>query len=150
MGCKNNKTTISRYLDGLLNEDENKSIQEHLNVCPECRNFYEETKAIIALIETPRQVLPSPYLYFKIRNEIETMENRPAALKWLRPVLVPVLAAMTFLMFGIGSTLFFRSLGDRSQVYPQRPGTDLNLQVFNDAPQSSLARAYAQLTGDRK
>jgi len=150
MGCKNNKTIISRYLDGLLNEDENKSLQEHLNICPECRNFYEESKAIMVLFEKPDQVLPSPYLYSKIRNEIETMENRPAALKWCRPVLVPVLAVLTFLMFGIGSTLFFRNQGDRSQIRTQRSGADLNLQVFNDAPQSSLAQAYAQITGARK
>jgi len=150
MGCKNNKTTVSRYLDGLLSEDERKSIQEHMNACPECRNFYEETKATMILFEKPGQVLPPPYLYQKIRNDIETMENRPAALKWFRPVLVPVLAALTFLMFGIGSALFFRNLSDRSRVHAQRSGADLNLQVFNDAPQSSLAQAYAQITGARK
>jgi len=150
MGCKNNKTIISRYLDGLLNEDEKKSIEDHMNACPECRNFYEEIKAVMVMIEAPDQVLPSPYLYSKIRNNIEAMENRPAALKWLRPVLVPILVALTFLIFGIGSTLFFQSLGDRSQPQTQRSGSDLNLQVFNDAPQSSLALAYAQITGVRK
>jgi len=150
MGCKNNKTTISRYLDGLLNEDENKSIQEHMNVCPECRNFYEENKAIMILIEAPDQVLPSPYLYSKIRNNIEAMENRPAVLKGLRPVLVPALVALTFLLFGLTSTLFFRNLAGRSGVQARGSGAELNLQVFNDAPQSSLAQAYAQITGDRK
>jgi len=150
MVCKNNKTTISRYLDGLLNEDENKSIQEHLNDCPECRNFYEENKAIMTLIEAPDQVLPSPYLYSKIRKNIEAMENRPAALKWLRPVLVPTLVALTFLLFGLTSTLFFRNLAGRSGALARGSGAELNLQVFNDAPQSSLAQAYTQITGVRK
>jgi predicted anti-sigma-YlaC factor YlaD len=150
MGCNKIKSTISRYLDGLLNEDENKSIQEHMNACPECRNFYEENKAIMALIEAPDQVLPSPYLYSKIRNNIEAMENQPAAHRWLRPVLVPAFVALTFLLAGIGSTMFFRNMAGRSGAQTRGSGTELTLQVFNDAPQSSLAQAYAKITGERK
>jgi anti-sigma factor RsiW len=150
MRCKKSKTTISRYLDGLLNEDETKSIQEHMNACPECRNFYKETRAILAMIEAPVDVYPSPYLYSKIRNNIEAMENQPAALRWLRPVLVPALVVLTFLLSGITSTLFFRNRADSSVVQSRRSGVDLNLQVFNDAPRSSLTQAYAQIIGDRK
>ena len=150
MGCQKNKTIINRFLDGSLNEESVKSIQEHMNACPECRNFYEETRAIMVMIEAPVEVLPFPYLYAKIRHNIEIMEDQPVVFKWLKPVLVPVLVALTFLLTGIGSTLFFRNRADRSVVQSRRSGVDLNLQVFNDTPQSSLAQAYAQITGDRK
>jgi len=150
MGCSKNKTIISRFLDGTLNKGEEKFIQEHMKTCPECRVFYKEVKTLMTRIEIPAEVPTPSYLYARIRNKIETFERQPALIRWLKPVLVPALVGLTFLLAGIGSTLFFRSLADRSGAQTQRSGTDLNLQVFNDAPQSSLAQAYAQITGDRK
>jgi predicted anti-sigma-YlaC factor YlaD len=150
MACKQDKKIISRFLDGTLNDNEASLIKDHLKGCPECREFYDQAKAVMSMIDPAEHVTPPPYLYTRIRRDIESLDREPFFIKWLRPVLVPALAVATLVLFGLGSTLLFRSLANQTGTRSATSGADLNLQVFKDAPQSSLAQAYAQITGDRK
>jgi anti-sigma factor RsiW len=148
MACQQDKKIISRYLDGSLNDKDETLIKAHLERCPECREFYEQANLISSRVRALEKTLPPPYLYARIRRDIEPLNRAPGLIGWLKPILVPALAVLTFVLFGIGSALIFR--GRPAQLKTAGSGADLNLQVFNDAPQSSLAQAYAQITGERK
>ncbi|NLN40580.1 MAG: hypothetical protein GX160_01045 [Clostridiales bacterium] len=51
MDCKNFNEYISLYLDEILDEEDKKEFEEHLNQCPQCKKEFEETQKVVSLVK---------------------------------------------------------------------------------------------------
>jgi len=52
MDCKHFDEYISLYLDGVIDKENKKEFEEHLNQCPQCKKKLEETQEVISLIKS--------------------------------------------------------------------------------------------------
>ncbi|HDL63758.1 MAG TPA: hypothetical protein ENH12_00040 [Proteobacteria bacterium] len=110
MKCSDREKTISDYLDGALGPSEQRELEEHLKVCPHCRESLKEMKQIDQLA---RQSMPAddpspeswaerwPVMRNKILGECEK-SSRPPSLSffsraWGRPSLAAA-AVITLLV----------------------------------------------------
>ena len=97
---------LSPYLDGMLTEEENKNIEEHLAQCPRCRKELSELKEFIELMnDMEDQELPADFhekLHQRLLKEQESSvhKNRNQILmKWiggLAAAVVLILSAKAF------------------------------------------------------
>jgi len=152
MNCRRMRRYISRDLDGELDGIEKQALLEHLEICSECKQDYEDLSSIISTIEPPAAIPAPPYLFQGIRQAMHTQKKQPFIIGWLKPVFVPALFLALFLF----STVISGPLIQR--ITPKPDKTDsadlkltLNLSVFDDAPAASLSNIYNDLTtGERR
>lgn len=99
MTCEESQRAFSLYLDGELTHDERLTVDEHLAVCPVCRQQSEQSRAIIRRLALVARPLPPPNLAASI-NEALVIERagqraRPKLslserfTHWLEPHLMP-------------------------------------------------------------
>jgi anti-sigma factor RsiW len=125
-----------------------RGFEEHLAACPRCRQEVEELQSLLDVIEKPLEVTAPPRLYHRIREQLPDL-NRTRVLPWWKPVLVPVLATAAFILTAFASVqLVSRVIAQPSGPQVQVTSATMDLSVFNDAPQTSLAAAYNRLTGE--
>ncbi len=73
MECKEFLLLISDYIDGTLSSEEQTELEEHLNICPQCRTFANTLKTTITLCQSFYEV-PAPIhrsLHHFLRHEWE-------------------------------------------------------------------------------
>ncbi len=148
MDCQKAKPLISRFLDREMPADLLRGFEEHLAACPRCRQEVEEFQSLLDVIEKPLEVTAPLRLYHRIREQLLDL-NRTRVLPWWKPVLVPVLAATAFILTAFASVqLVSRIIAQPSGPQIQVTSATMDLTVFNDAPQTSLAAAYSRITGE--
>jgi anti-sigma factor RsiW len=101
MECRDFALLLDDLLDGRLDALQRKSVQEHLECCPDCRHRHEHAAAVL---ETMRKLTP-PALHPSFIDQALSRATRPAVggvhSKW-RPVLGIALAASVVLGVAIG------------------------------------------------
>ncbi|HEX7320608.1 MAG TPA: anti-sigma factor [bacterium] len=148
MNCQQARSLISRFLDRELSEDILRAFEDHLAACPACRQETEELRSLLKIIEKPADV-PAPTRLFALIRERLPDHNRIRAIPWWKPALVPVLAAAAFILTAFASTdLITRIIAPPASPQLQVTSATMDLSVFHDAPQTTLAGAYSQLTGE--
>ncbi len=148
MNCRRAKKEISRFLDRETPEELMRDFEEHLATCPACREETEELRSLLEIIEKPADVPAPARLYNLIRERLPDPE-RVRVLPWWKPVLVPALATAAFILTVFTSVhLISRVIARPSAPQLQVTSATMDLSVFNDAPQTSLAAAYSRLTGE--
>lgn len=109
MSCKDWKIKISAHLDGVLPETDRERLFQHLETCPECRNFYEEMSVLSNLIAAGANGKePSPFLWYKIERGIaEAGENsrRPSGWELIRLPRAAYAAASIVVMITLAALL---------------------------------------------
>jgi len=147
MDCQKAKLLISRFLDREMPADLLRVFEDHLASCPQCRQEAEELRSLLEVIEKPAEVAAPSRLYHRIREQLPDFD-RTRALPWWKPVLIPVFATAAFILTAFVSiNLIPRIIAPSSNRQVQVTSANMDLSVFNDAPQSSLAGAYTRLVG---
>ncbi len=122
MGCENYRDLISAYIDGELNETEEKELLDHLNDCPSCRKEYEELKAIVEMVgDVGEEELPENF-----HNEVMAKLRATAVPKkkktpWARYTSI---AASICALFIVGGAVFatgFMGMGSQSAADAASP-----------------------------
>ena len=72
MNCKKAKKLISDYVDGELDMTKRSSLEEHLESCKECRKILEDYKRIAGTARQLEAGYPSPYVWTRIKQRLET------------------------------------------------------------------------------
>ncbi len=108
MECRDFALQLDDLLDGRLHALGRKSVQEHLERCPDCRQLHEHAAAVL---ETVRKLTP-PAMHPGFIDQTLSRATRPAVggahSKW-RPVLGMALAASLVLGVALGVFLATRS-----------------------------------------
>jgi hypothetical protein len=94
MNCNEFKIQIDRYLDRDLPANEAHEVQNHLTVCPACR---EEYGPLIELLTAPAEIIPSPALQSRILKTIGATPDRQRNLWRFR---LATAAAIVLLVLG--------------------------------------------------
>jgi anti-sigma factor RsiW len=58
--CKELVEVITDYLEGVMSVDERQRFDEHLAVCPGCRNYVEQMRGTIQAVGALREDMLSP------------------------------------------------------------------------------------------
>lgn len=150
MKCRRTRRYISRALDNELDTIEKQALLEHLEICSECRQEYENLRSIINAIEPPGEIAAPPYLFNGIRQEIYAQKQRPFIIGWLKPVFAPVLFLALFLFSAVVSGPLIQRIASKpDKIDSADLKLTLNLTVFDDAPTTSFADIYDNLmTGE--
>lgn len=138
---------MSLALDGLLQEQDRRRLEQHLDVCPSCRGEWEAMREIETLFESSPMV--GPPLGFAIR-----VERRLAAENRRRRRLFGGMAVVTSglslagltvgaLLILVAAVVAWLSLGDLPSV---QQGTNAALQVASGA--GLLAKGASLYLGD--
>ena len=101
MKCKTVHKKLIFYINDELKGSENKEINNHLKNCKNCISLFTELETTLALIEKRKPVKTNPYLYTRIKQRLEDIENekkqsvfKSVFKKVLQPVLLSFLLAM--------------------------------------------------------
>ncbi|TYA75060.1 HEAT repeat domain-containing protein [Seonamhaeicola marinus] len=72
MNCIDIEQRIVDYIDGKLNADEAKQVQEHINSCDDCKLLYDETVSLFAAFNKVEEQIPNESLregFYKLLEE---------------------------------------------------------------------------------
>ncbi len=108
MNCRQVKENLSAYLDGMLDENEQAEVKNHLEGCSECLKEYEELKKTVAVLSSLEELIPPADFRRKLRAKLEkgSVKKRNNILHSLagrlksvpRSTLIPVAAAFVILL----------------------------------------------------
>src|SRR5262245_52495518 len=113
MICAELETLLPDYVDGTLSADQARSVEQHLNRCPDCADLARDGKLARAFIERTADVEPPPELLTRILNE--TASGRHGSLRsgrgirfWFNSLVAPALKPR--LVMGMALTMFSFSI----------------------------------------
>jgi hypothetical protein len=106
-------------LNGELSEIERKQTEEHLTTCSECSIAYERLTITMSLIDEEKKLEPGPYLFSKIQNRIDALNEsneiiyrKPSVISILKPVYISLLilfAVFTGMLVGSNLNISYKS-----------------------------------------
>jgi hypothetical protein len=100
MKCDLPRELLSGYLDGELDQEQTRMVEEHLKVCKVCRNELEELKQLDGYVRTVEVEEPSREFLFTVNRRIVDRIKKRRRVSFFRfaPVLVPVAVAALVLI----------------------------------------------------
>ena len=75
MKCKKIHNKLIFFIEGDLPENEMAAVSAHLEVCSSCREFVEEMKKTLGIINLEKQVQVSPYFYTRVKARMEGQQE---------------------------------------------------------------------------
>ncbi|WP_407312755.1 anti-sigma factor family protein [Desulfosporosinus sp. SB140] len=91
---------LSEFLDGELDANKYREIEDHLHCCPECRQVRDELAALSKEINQSIASIPVPTnLSMRILSAIEKEQYNTAKDIWLTSILLAVFASPILLVF---------------------------------------------------
>ncbi len=148
MSCNKLRKQIVLALDGRL--DPGPDWQSHLSVCPACRTWLEEQRAVADLLATPVRLEPSSAFAATLQRRIR-MVPPPSGRIRLPLIVWPALARQAALALIFSAAVLIGLLlgpgplppdADEGSASFQRT---LNLELFADLPAESFGAVYAGL-----
>lgn len=131
MKCKKSNINLLSYLDGELDQEQQKRFEQHLTSCEQCQKALENLKQIYTGIEQEKEEYqPNPYLAVKVWDKLQT-SNKSAKVPVIplrRSTIVTIAAAGIAFGIAIGS-LFSASLPN-AQANAQDQWTQLADDYF--------------------
>jgi Putative zinc-finger len=114
MKCADFELLLCDYIDGTLAEESRKALEQHAEVCTQCRELLRDATEAVSFMGRVEEIAPPPELitrlaYHAPRGKVRDGLNRHGLLsrtftKWFQPVLQPRFAmgmAMTILSFAM-------------------------------------------------
>lgn len=154
MTCPESRSRLYPFLDGALPAEEERSVGSHLEVCPDCRRWFEETRALEKHVgRVLRSPAPPPGLAETIRRRLA--DDAPASPGRSIAKLVGLAAAAVLLVASIGAYLLLPAPGDPDGVSFASAGPSIVAfhRRQNEIPEADLefperspARLEEQLT----
>ncbi|MFY9150451.1 MAG: zf-HC2 domain-containing protein [Prolixibacteraceae bacterium] len=127
MNCKTIHQDLIFYLDNELPEERRSVVQEHLNVCADCRKFYELLKTEMQLITEEKNPEVSPFFYTRLSARLENKQDYLPQKSW-STVLQPAFFSL-ILLIGIYGGL---KLGNNASSPSIQQNRTSNIQMLND------------------
>lgn len=107
--CKVSMEQLSLYIDDMLEDVQRISVEEHLKVCPECRDRVEGLRAMVEGCRMLNELEPPDYLtpmiMGAIRKESRKTSGRWAIPRWAKNIKVVSVAAAALLMLAVVGTV---------------------------------------------
>lgn len=93
---------IHLYMDGELNEEEEKEVKEHLHECSECMKHYQELEKAVALVKSTSHIQAPDKFTEMVMNSLPREKRTVSINRWFKnhPLLV---AASLFVLLMTGS-----------------------------------------------
>lgn len=136
------------YIDGDLSETEKVLIERHLNECTGCKKHFEELANIWNEERKLEQLLPSPALWYSLKNRIEEGARNPSRAKINNAKLLFNTAFSVFVVvFAILTGSWFGSILNpqtrtRENLYTQTANIrdDFGMSYFDVVPPNSITK----------
>lgn len=71
MRCKNAQKLISEYIDGNLNAENKKLLQNHVAQCPDCQKLLRDFQLLREKASSMNYLKPSPQVWFRIKQGVK-------------------------------------------------------------------------------
>jgi predicted anti-sigma-YlaC factor YlaD len=137
------------YFDGDLSASDKSAIDQHLNECAHCKKLFREVSEIWGQESNFEQPIPSPKLWYELKNRLEKETVRPlfinklvdAKLLFESAIKIGMIAVSIFIgsRFGyIISLQSFTSINSVAQI--ENISDDFGLSYFEAVPPGSLAK----------
>ncbi len=81
MRCSKARKLISEYIDGSLQARKSATLEQHLDVCPDCKHVLEDFKTIVEDAKKLEELSPSDQTWLKIKAGLKPEEQRVLAFK---------------------------------------------------------------------
>ncbi len=101
MNCARMEEWLIPYLDGRLNKNEWREMDEHLTACAACRRRADEFRAVAELLDELPVVEPSPAFDVRVRARVAAVPPQQSWLAWLTPAPRVAFAATLLLMLTV-------------------------------------------------
>lgn len=133
--CDKMKLNYSNYIDGELPADQYKNLDEHLNICPGCRETVRQMKIIQQSLKQLPQVNTSPDFEQKLHQQIFQQHPRSVFItaqlqNWKLPAMGSAIVLATVGLFlilndstGPGGSTVTKPANLINSAAPQLPGT---------------------------
>jgi len=115
MRCSKARKLISEYIDGSLHARKSASVEQHLDVCSDCKHLLEDLKTIVEDAKKLEELAPSDQTWLKIKARLKPEEQRVLAFKprkraWFSLIFSPpklkyVLSSVVILAFIVGAVI---------------------------------------------
>lgn len=107
VNCRQANKRISMLIDGLLSKNGELKLLEHINVCPECKKLYEDTKEMVGRLNIlPELPLPQGAenrVHFALERETQKPHNK----NWFKFVAIAMPATAAAFAAVLGITYLF-------------------------------------------
>lgn len=144
MKCSKAHKFISPYIDGELPEEDMKTFEDHIKVCPNCRAEFEEGKELHNLFAQTEE-FKAPYgFHTRVMANVRSGKTRgipgiPVFIRLAETVAIIVVIALGALS---GSLAIKGYAPDKARDIM----ASLSLDVFSSAPPGSLGGVYLAMT----
>jgi anti-sigma factor RsiW len=129
MNHKKNQILVSSYLDGEVNESEKAEALSHLEVCPECRQFIEQSKLMRENIRALGEVDLANSFAARVAYSVEKRDEQ--TVEWLG---IEPSARNTFILLaGFVLVMFFLT------SFNNNTGSAMNDQLLNRITSNSVS-----------
>lgn len=138
------------YIDGDLNVAEKLIIDHHLNECSSCKKHFEELANIWNEERTLEQPLPSPALWYKLKNRMDKEAEKPIPLRVIvgkaklllnTAITVVVVVFAIFIGSRFGSLLNPQKTGENiTYAQSENNRDEFGMSYFDAVPPGSLAK----------
>ena len=118
MKCEETAELMSEHLDGRLDQDQERLLQEHLAGCPQCREDFAALKETVELVRSIPAVEPPSDLLADVRRRLETRKRRTLWYFLNTPQARVALAASVALVVGVYSLQW---IGERAESPAPKP-----------------------------
>lgn len=156
--CNEVMDHISLYISQDLDDTMRKTVEEHLDSCPQCREEYNQLMHVIGLCNAlPEEELPSSFtqqLHEKLLKE-ETLQKRQGQLYFIPRKYIGIGATMAaglviaFLLRGIAGNMNFYT-GTKNQEKAIERSSDVVPWTAAQEPESTAARDQAATDSARQ
>lgn len=137
------------YIDGDLSESEKLLIDQHLDECADCKRHFEELANIWNEERTLEQPLPSPSLWYDLKDRIEkeNLKKAPASatisnfkLMLNTAITVVVVVFAVFVGSKFGSALSPQNTQSDTYAYSENIQDEFGMSYFDAVPPNSIAK----------
>lgn len=115
MRCSKARKLISEYIDGALRARKSAHVEQHLDVCSECKRLFEDFKTIVEDSKKLEKLVPSDKTWLRIKSGLKKEEQRVLAYRprkrgWLSLIFSPpklkyALSSVVILAFIVGAVI---------------------------------------------
>jgi predicted anti-sigma-YlaC factor YlaD len=148
MQCRHIQRKISAFADGELDDQQKEKVVQHLKTCSTCQEVYQTMVKSWDLLNLLQKPKPTPFLYTRIQARL-TEKVQGNTHRWFERILVP-LSAIAAVVLGIviGSIVGANGGGTNyASTADNRMASSVDLNTFDDMPESSLGDIYYEFTG---
>jgi predicted anti-sigma-YlaC factor YlaD len=130
--CKKIKRFISKYFDGVLQQEEKDILFSHIEQCSNCKLEFEILSKIYNILPEYKDVELQTSLESRIFAKIEEQQNKKLIVwKKFVPVLAPISALVILLITTINPCKNVNSYKESYSLYPQEDIDLAELELTN-------------------